>query len=132
MEALTVRKKPLQGADRIEELSEKFPQVPRSIILKNDVLRHGTRYTDELREAGTYACPHFLVWNPEHPWNPMVSGKEGCEIISIPWKFDFADRTPVVIRYHPESPYEIRKGEDGRRFDELQQAKFSPHTKIHK
>jgi hypothetical protein len=114
MEALRIRKEPLQGQERIEELTEKFPQVPRSIILKNDVLREGTRYTDELREAGAYACPHFLVWNPEHPWNPMMSGKEGCEIISIPWKFDFADKTPVVIRYHPNSPYEIRKGGDGR------------------
>ena len=55
MEALKARKKPLQGLERIEELSEKFPQVPRSIILKNDVLREGTRYTDDLREAGAYA-----------------------------------------------------------------------------
>jgi len=114
MEALQSLKESLKGNERVEELQSKFPQVPRSIILKNDVLREGTRYTEDLREAGEYACPHFLVWNPEHPWNPLVSGADKAEVISIPWKFDFADKTPVVVRYNPRSPYEIRKGEDGR------------------
>jgi hypothetical protein len=116
MEALEKPKESLRGAERIQELSEKFPQVPRSIILKNDVLREGTRYTDDLREAGSYACPHFLVWNPEHAWNPSVGGKENSEVIAIPWKFDFADRTPVVVRYDPASPYKICRGEDRRYF----------------
>lgn len=116
MEALRENGDLLKGKERVEELSIKFPSVPRSIILKNDVLREGTHYTEDLREAGAYACPHFLVWNPDHPWNPLMSGKENCEIVAIPWKFDFADRTPVVIRYNPRSPYEIHKREDNRYF----------------
>lgn len=116
MEALRKPKESLRGTERVAELSGKFPQVPRSIILKNDVLREGTRYSDDLRDAGSFACPHFLVWNPDHPWNPLRGGKDKCEVISIPWKFDFADRTPVVVRYDPGSPYEIRKREDGRFF----------------
>ncbi len=114
MEALKVRDESLKGEQRIAELSGKFPNIPRSIILKNDVMREGTCYTDDLREAGSYACPHFLVWNPDHPWNPLIDGKENCEVMSIPWKFDLADQTPIVVRYSPTSPYTIRKREDGQ------------------
>jgi len=116
MEALRKPTESLKGNKRIEELSSKFPGVPRSIILKNDVLREGTRHTEDLREAGASTCPHFLVWNPKHAWNPVVKGETGSEVIAVPWKFDFADRTPVVIRGDPDSPYEIRKEGEGRYF----------------
>jgi len=52
MGALRIQKEPLQGQERIEELTEKLPQVPRSIILKNDVLREGTR-TEDTSSTGT-------------------------------------------------------------------------------
>jgi len=116
MEALRKATEPLKGSERIAELASKFPDVPRSILLKNDVLREGTQFTEDLREIGSYTCPHFLVWNPKHPWNPVVKGSDEHEVVAIPWKFDLADRTPIVIRYDPDSPYEIRKEGDKQYF----------------
>ena len=103
----------VEDRGRIAELQEQFPEIPRSIILKTDVLREGCKFTPAVHEAGEWALPHFLIWNPEHPWNPRVRNLEAGQITTTPWKFDLADGTPVLLRFDPGSPYEIRK-EDGR------------------
>ena len=98
---------------RIRALAEQFPEIPRSIILKTDILREGCRFTPALHEAGEWALPHFLIWNPDHPWNPQVRNLEAGQITTTPWKFDLPDETPVLIRFDSDSPYEIRK-DDGK------------------
>ena len=97
----------------IDELSKRFPDIPRSIVIKSDILRNGTRFTPLLHELGQQSFPHFLIWNPDHAWNPDLKGVEKGEVIATPWKFDLSDGTPVVIRFEKTSPYEITRGDDG-------------------
>ncbi len=99
---------PLRGRERIAGLCEAFPTIPRSIVIKADILREGTRYTRDLEAAGTTTFPHSLIWNPHHLWNPQEAPAHG-ELITIPWKFDLPDGTPVVVRFARKSPYEIRR-----------------------
>ncbi len=103
-----------KGKGFIDELCQRFPDIPRSIITKSDVLRNGTRFTPLLHEVGQQSFPHFLIWNPDHVWNPDLKGVERGQIITVPWKFDLSDGTPVVIRFDQDSPYEITRQEDGR------------------
>ena len=86
-----------QGKERIDSLCETYPAIPRSIVIKADVLREGTRHTKDLEEAGSASFPHSLIWNPAHRWNPQEGPEEG-QLITIPWKFDLPDATPVVVR----------------------------------
>ena len=44
----------MRGRARIDELCERFAELPRSIIVKTDVLREGVRYTPEVEEAGQW------------------------------------------------------------------------------
>jgi hypothetical protein len=104
------------GSSFIDELCGRFPDIPRSIVIKADVLRNGTRLTPLLYELGQQSFPHFLIWNPDHLWNPNLKGIETGQIIATPWKFDLPDGTPVVIRFNQDSPYEIARHEDGRLF----------------
>jgi hypothetical protein len=121
------------GTAYIDELCRRFPDIPRSIVVKSDVLRIGTRFTPLLHELGQKSFPHFLIWNPDHAWNPNLEGVEKDQMISTPWKFDMSDGTPVVIRFEKESPYEITRREDGRLFLErdgepIDEVSFEPAT----
>ena len=103
-----------KGKGFIDELCQRFPDIPRSIVIKSDVLRNGTRFTPLLHELGQQSFPHFLIWNPDHIWNPDLKDVETGQVIATPWKFDLPDGTPVVIRFDQDSPYEITRQEDGR------------------
>ncbi len=98
----------LKGRERIEELQAKFPTIPRAIVIKTDVLREGIHPNELLTKIGPHSFPHFLVWNTDHPWNPLIPGSGG-DVRAIPWNFILEDgHTPVVCRLDPASPYEIR------------------------
>ena len=119
------------GQERIAALCEAFPLIPRSIIIKADVFREGLRYTKDLENAGEVSFPHSLIWNPKHRWNPQEAPQAG-EFITIPWKFDLSDETPVVVRFSAHTPYEIRRSDgryhllrDGEVIDEVS---FEPKT----
>jgi len=58
------------GSRFIDKLCKQFPDIPRSIVIKADVLRNGTRFTPLLYELGQRSFPHFLIWNPDHLWIP--------------------------------------------------------------
>ena len=88
-----------KGRRFIDALCRRFPDVPRSIVIKSDVLRNGTRFTPVLLELGKQSFPHSLIWNPDHTWNPDFKGVEKGELITVPWKYDLSDDTPVVIRF---------------------------------
>jgi len=105
-----------KGSRFIDELCQRFTDIPRTIVIKSDVLRNGTRFTPLIHELGQQSFPHFLIWNPEHVWNPDLKDIEEGEIITVPWKFDLSDGTPVVIRFDQDSPYELTRQEDGRLF----------------
>ena len=106
-------RQPAKGRDKIAELQAQFPDVPRAIVIKTDVLREGVRASELLAQIGPLSFPHFLVWNTGHQWNPTL--KEGsAEVRAIPWNFILEDaHTPVVCRLDAASPYEIRVLEPG-------------------
>ena len=121
----------LRGRERVAALCEAFATVPRSIVIKADILREGTRYTRDLEEAGTTTFPHSLIWNPHHLWNPQET-PEGAQLITIPWKFDLPDGTPIVVRFSRSSPYEIRKTNGQysllRDGEVIEEVSFEPRT----
>jgi len=122
-----------KGSRFIDELCQRFPDIPRSIVIKADVLRNGTRFTPLLHELGQQSFPHFLIWNPDHVWNPDLKDIERGQIITVPWKFDLPDGTPVVIRFDKDSPYEITQQEGGRLFlhrdgEAIEEVSFEPAT----
>jgi hypothetical protein len=105
---------PLRGRERVAELEAKFPEIPRAIVIKTDVLREGIHPNELLPRIGPHSFPHFLVWNSDHPWNPAVKGDGGQTVKAIPWNFILEDgHTPVVCRLDPASPYDIRLTESG-------------------
>ena len=59
-----------RGDARIADLCEAFPAIPRSIVIKADVLTQGIQYTRDLEEAGAASFPHSLIWNSRHRYNP--------------------------------------------------------------
>lgn len=102
------------GKERLEELQEQFPVIPRSIVLKADVLREGVRYTDELTRIGKWALPqiHFIFeWDHDevHRKEDVVEGW-----ITVPQTFCLPDGTNVLIKLDSDSPYEIHYQGDGR------------------
>ncbi len=104
-----------RGRERIAELQAQFPEIPRAIIIKTDVLREGTQPNELLRRVGPLSFPHFLIWNSDHSWNPAVRGPEAAQIRAIPWNFILEDgHTPVVCRLDLASPYEIRLTNDDK------------------
>jgi hypothetical protein len=52
-----------EGNAYINELCRRFPDIPRSIVIKSDVLRNGTHFTPLIHELGQQSFPHFLIWN---------------------------------------------------------------------
>jgi len=114
--AVNQRSEVRKGSRFIDELCQRFPDIPRSIVIKADVLRNGTRFTPVIHELGQQSFPHFLIWNTAHVWNPDLKGIEEGQVITVPWKFDLSDNTPVVIRFDQDSPYELTRREDGHLF----------------
>ena len=49
--------KRLCGKERIASLNETFPELPTSILLKTDVVRHGVRFTPVLPRIDRWALP---------------------------------------------------------------------------
>ncbi len=99
----------LRGRERIDELQAQFPEIPRPIIIKTDVLREGVRAGELLARIGPHSFPHFLLWNTDHPWNPTLIGPGNTELRAIPWNFILeSGHTPVVCRLDAASPYDVR------------------------
>ncbi len=99
---------------RLDDLQAKFPDIPRSIILKMDLLREGIRFTPALNEIGRWAIPHFLQWNPEHAFDVDARGEAPEDWLLTPWNLRLADGTTIKTRFwDSDAPYEIRN--DGGR-----------------
>jgi hypothetical protein len=109
--------------DRLEELSQKFPDVPRSIIIKTDVLREGIQFNDAILEIGRWALPDYLPWDPD----VLVQYKAiAGDLIDecwawMPMTFHFKDDgvcTKILGDFlrRTVSPYEIRAHDQDRFF----------------
>ncbi len=101
------------GCSRLAALEDRFPEMPRSIVLKADVLREGVRFTPELAQLGRWALPqiHFIFeWDHEDIHRPEDVA-EGW--LTVPQVFCLPDGTNVLIKLDSASPYEIRYFGDG-------------------
>lgn len=107
----------MSHSHRLQDLMDQFPEVPRSIVLKTDVLREGIRFTPEILEIGKWALPEFLAWDPDvYKQYKNLSDdliREGWA--SLPMAFHFTNGVNTKIVYdfirRTTSPYEIRRHE---------------------
>jgi len=97
-------------ADLLDELCAKYPRIPRSIILKTDLLTRGLNYTEDLKAIGPdglsdtyrgFKCHHDIV-------------SDGDGVANLPWSFYFHDQTYVKVIMDLESPYNIRLADEGQ------------------
>lgn len=100
---------------RLRELADAFPEVPRSIVTKIDVLREGIRFTPDILEIGRWALPEYLPWDPDvhKQYKALTDDLVGECWAWLPMKFNFANGVTTKIVYdfirRTESPYEIRR-----------------------
>lgn len=120
--------------DRLQELIEQFPQTPRSIVIKAEVLREGLRDTPDLRRIGRWALSSAsLVFNAPEEGDRDLSPADGApRLPAVPHQFSLkAEDVTVDIFLNPASPYEIREEEEGRYFlcrgeEPLEEVSFLP------
>src|SRR3989337_1159180 len=99
--------------NRLEEWLNKFPEIPRSIVIKVDLIKSGIRYTPILQEIGQWSLPqtHSCYEFDHEDLHTKEDVTEGW--INIPFECQFSDDTTMVMQMDSHSPYEIR-GEDGK------------------
>ncbi|MFQ5668633.1 MAG: radical SAM protein [Candidatus Binatia bacterium] len=100
------------GAEFLHDLCARYPAVPRSIILKTDLLTRGLNYTDDLKAVGDDGLSDTVRGFQFH--HDVVSDAESGSPAQLPWSFHFHDQTYVKVIIDLESPYAVRLGEDGR------------------
>lgn len=112
---------PIIGQDKptpIFELFEKFPDVPRSIILKCDLLNVGIKFTYELTVIGKRTISFGALAGYESRPKELIEGKISKTdgpfgYYDIPSYILFRDGTLSQVLIKDESPYEIRYEADG-------------------
>jgi hypothetical protein len=100
------------------ELFEKFPDIPRTIIIKLDVLNWGVRYTPILNWIGKWTLPHGIMAGYESKPEEIKRGEISCSteeggFFDIPSFMVFRDGTNVQVLLKEDTPYEIRYEGDG-------------------
>ncbi len=98
------------GAQTLEDLCRRYPQVPRSIVLKTDLLTRGLNYTEDLKAVGADGLSDTVRGFKFH--HDIVS--DGDSPAQLPWSFSFPDQTHVKVIMDLDSPYAIRLAPDGR------------------
>jgi len=101
-----------EGAELLDRLCERYPTVPRSIVLKTDLLTRGVNYTDDLKQIGPDGLSDTVRGFKFH--HDIVADDEGGSPAQLPWSFHFHDQTHVKLIVDLESPYNIRVSGDGR------------------
>lgn len=112
----TAVSRPKRGNERIAELEEKFPKLPRSAIVKADVFREGVAWGPELNQIGQWALPHthmIFDWDHDHR-GAREDAAEGW--VLIPSVFQLGDGTVAILKLDPDSPYRIRIMEGDARY----------------
>ena len=130
----TVGGKPYPEMSRDEEfkyIHEKYPEYPKTFLLKTDCLRRGVTFTKEAikslqgKSYNMSVCIQFL-------WHQMEDSGE----YEYPWSFYFKDGTSVGVRVSPpeNEPYTIDIIDDRyylRSGDEVLEEVFFPHDPEH-
>lgn len=97
------------GVDTLDRLCRDYPKVPRSIVLKTDLLTRGVNYSEDLKAIGDDGLSDTVRGFKFHHDLP-----EGENLANLPWSFSFRDETHVKLIMDLESPYVIRMCDDGR------------------
>src|SRR3989304_1096446 len=100
------------GVGLFAQLCERYPAIPRSIVLKTDLLTRGINYTDDLKVVGPDGLSDTVRGFKFH--HDIVADEEGGSPAQLPWSFAFHDQTHVKVIIDLDSPYAIRLGPDGR------------------
>ena len=92
----------------INELREKFPQIPLSIIIKTDLHVEGIKYSAIMAEVGRWALPTNL-WFADWSYDVKERNKTATDAwLSVPETIILEDGTTSVISFTSNSPYEVR------------------------
>ena len=100
------------------DLFEEFPDVPRSIIIKLDVLNWGINFTPTLNWIGRWTLPVGALYSAGTFSEEVTQGKVSHSdqeetLFDIPANMLFRDGTITQILIKKGSPYEIRYEGDG-------------------
>ena len=104
--------------DRVEELIERFPDLPPEVVFKEDILRTGLSFSeDALRvAAGCKPKAYFIFSFDFLPVKEMENGENWRapeEICLHGGKQNFR-RLIVSVRLNPKSRYQVGLSEEGR------------------
>ena len=99
------------------ELFEKFPDIPRTTIIKLDVLNWGVRYTPVLNWIGRWTLPLGTMGYSTFP-DEVKSGEvsrspQEANLFDIPSFMVLRDGTNFQLLIKPDAPYEVRYEGDG-------------------
>ena len=120
--------------NHLEELLNKFPEIPRSAVIKTDLIMQGMRYTPILKEIGKWSLPqtHGCYEFDHEDLHTKDDATEGW--IEIPFECRLSnDTTYSIMIMDSNSPYEIRR-EDGKYMlclegNPIEEVTFSPRPK---
>ena len=99
------------GIDEVESYWSKYPDVPKEVILKEDILNHGLRFSDKALEAAQ-GCKvkSYRLFTYDRVSYEQLQKKEAFkapEDIVIWGGANDLRKTTVTVRLNPESPYFI-------------------------
>ena len=104
----------------LEGLASRFPHIPREAILKEDLLRTGIAFDDSAltdNDAGEVKPKSYFIFSFDH--KPLKDLGQAAvrrppeEVALTGGPFELR-RTIVSVRLNPDSPYGIRRSDDGR------------------
>ncbi|MBI4445959.1 MAG: radical SAM protein [Acidobacteria bacterium] len=111
--------------DLINCLLEKYSDLPREAVIKEDLLRSGISFSeDALRVAGGYKPKAYFIFSFDLV---PISQMEQQENLRVPEEICLTDgplklrRTIVSVRVNPKSPYRVGISANGRIVLELEQ-----------
>src|SRR5215468_7482671 len=105
----------------VEGLIERFPEIPREAVLKEDLLRTGIAFDDaaltENLDGTVKPKSYFIFSFDQKPLTELgaAAQQRPPEEIALeggPWELR---RTIVSVRVNPDSPYRVSRAEDGLR-----------------
>ena len=104
---------------RLDELCDKFADIPRPIVIKTDVLREAVKFTPVALELGRWAIPEFLPWDREvhKDYQAIEDELVNEDWAWLPHSMSFPEGITAKVIYdfvrHHSSPYEMRKHNGG-------------------
>ncbi len=109
MEIIASEPQAPRGGEFIDALSARHPGIPRSIVIKTDVVREGVAWSPSLAKLGKWAIPHvyhIYEWDEEEFHGDGVRSKGWIE---LPTRFAFGDGTCSLLRLDNDAPYQIHQ-----------------------